>query len=743
MPAVLSKLSDLLKFTSSPSSKANIAKIREFLERTWKVYRNNRTVLGWSIWIFAVYFLYIRNRSSPKRKRITKEQESTAETANEGEKSKSTKVEVDSVFFERLKRLLKIVIPGVKSKELWLLIIHSFFLVFRTVLSVYVAALDGRIVSALVRGNAKDFLTGIVWWMTVAIPATYTNSMLTYMQSKLAIQFRTRLTNYIHQKYLSDMTFYAIGNLDDRIKNADQCITVDTTKFCNSLSELYSNLVKPILDVFIYNLQLVKNVGGEGLFGVSLIVHLSSVVLRALTPPFGKMVAEEQRLEGEFRFTHSRLIENAEEIALYSGHEVEKYILDRNYFALIKHINRIFRKRIYHGMMEDFIIKYFWGAMGLVLCSVPVFFNLSGDKRESLGSRAEGFITNRRLLMSSSDAVGRIMYSYKEIAELAGYTARVSELLDVFDEVKAGRFKKQLVSSVSIEENARVLSGRGNVIKDENIEFIDVPIVSPNGDVLLKKLSFHVKPGMHLLIVGPNGCGKSSLFRILGGLWPVYGGTVHRPNPTDIFYIPQRPYLSHGTLRDQIIYPHTLREMQERNVTDQDLQEILNVVQLGNIVDREGGWDKEREWKDVLAGGDKQKVAMARLFYHRPKYAILDECTSSVGLEVEKIMYTHATDLGIALLTVSHRPSLWKYHNFILQYDGQGGYVFTKLDAQRRLELQEEKQSLEQKLIEVPKLQSRLKELKETLQERDNLANNQGGSRTPYNQDNVSPFGLK
>ncbi|CAG8687820.1 3174_t:CDS:10, partial [Dentiscutata heterogama] len=476
-----------------------------------------------------------------------------------------------------------------------------------------------------IRGNAKDFLTGIVWWMTVAIPATYTNSMLTYMQSKLAIQFRTRLTNYIHQNYLSDMTFYAIGNLDDRIKNADQCITVDTMKFCNSLSELYSNLVKPILDVFIYNLQLVKNVGGEGLFGVSLIVHLSSVVLRALTPSFGKMVAEEQRLEGEFRFTHSRLIENAEEVALYSGHEVEKSILDRNYFALIKHVNRIFRKRIYHGMMEDFIIKYFWGAMGLVLCSVPVFFNISGDKKENLGSRAEGFITNRRLLMSSSDAFGRIMYSYKEIAELAGYTARVSELLDVFDEVKAGRFKKQLVSSVSIEENVKVLSGRGNVVVDENIEFIDVPIVSPNGDVLLKKLSFHVKPGMHLLIVGPNGCGKSSLFRILGGLWPVYGGTVHRPNPKDIFYIPQRPYLSHG------------------NVTDQNLQEILNVVQLGNIVDREGGWDKEREWKDVLAGGDKQKIAMARLFYHRPKYAILDECTSSVGLEVEKIMYTHAT----------------------------------------------------------------------------------------------------
>jgi ATP-binding cassette subfamily D (ALD) long-chain fatty acid import protein len=91
-------------------------------------------------------------------------------------------------------------------------------------LSVYIASLDGRIVSALVRGQAKDFMVGLLWWMTVAVPATYTNSMLTYMQSKLAIQFRTRLTNHIHEQYLTDMTFYAIGNLDDRIKNADQYV---------------------------------------------------------------------------------------------------------------------------------------------------------------------------------------------------------------------------------------------------------------------------------------------------------------------------------------------------------------------------------------------------------------------------------------------------------------------------------------------------------------------------------------
>lgn len=293
------------------------------------------------------------------------------------------------------------------------------------------------------------------------------------------------------------------------------------------------------------------------------------------------------------------------------------------------------------------------------------------------------------MLLSSSDAVGRVMFSYKEITELAGYTSRVSTLLNVLDDIQVGHFEKKLVSSADTGEHAEVLQGRGQTIESEDIEFVDVPVISPNGDVLVRKLNFSVRPGEHLLIVGPNGCGKSSLFRILGGLWPVYGGTVRKPPHSDIFYIPQRPYLSRGTLRQQIIYPDSLREMRAKGVTDDDLLRILQTVEIENIVDRENGWDAEEEWRDVLSGGLQQRVAMARLFYHAPKYAILDECTSSVTLEVEKAMYDNAKALNITLMTVSHRRSLWKYHNKILQFDGQGHYIFTKLDAERRLALEE------------------------------------------------------
>lgn len=195
------------------------------------------------------------------------------------------------------------------------------------------------------------------------------------------------------------------------------------------------------------------------------------------------------------------------------------------------------------------------------------------------------------------------------------------------------------------------------------------------------------------------------------------GGSIAKPCAKKIFYIPQRPYLVMGTLRDQIIYPDTKEEMITKGFTDADLLRILSVVQIEGLVAREGGFDTEKDWKDVLAGGDKQRIAMARLFYHKPLYAILDECTSSVGMDIEKIMYTHSQSLGITLITVSHRSSLWTYHNYILQFDGQGGYVFTKLNAAERLALQEEKNRIEQALVEVPKVEKRLAELNKVLEE--------------------------
>ena len=262
--------------------------------------QNKRNIQGAAIAIFSIgmsWRIYSglsgkRDGNEPVRKR--------------SKNKKSVAGDVDAVFLAKFKRLFAIIVPGIRSKEFGLLVLFSGFLLGRTALSLYVAELDGRITSALVRGQGRQFLTNIVVWMAVALPATYTNSMLAYLQGKLSIGFRTRLTDHLHEKYLSNLTFYKVANLDDRIKNADQLITQDVSKFCEKVADLYANLTKPILDTLLFNWQLIQNVGGEGVFSLNVIVHVSALILRALTPPFGRFVAEEARLEGEFRFLHSR-----------------------------------------------------------------------------------------------------------------------------------------------------------------------------------------------------------------------------------------------------------------------------------------------------------------------------------------------------------------------------------------------------------------------------------------------------
>lgn len=469
----------------------------------------------------------------------------------------------------------------------------------------------------------------------------------------------------------------------------------------------------------------------------ALVVGATAGLLKTISPKFGHMVAEEAKRKGHLRYLHSRVITNSEEIAFYGGHEAEYKQLNRAYDDLKEQTKLIFRKRILYIMVEQFLMKYVWSGTGMVMIALPILASeyssparthrLDDEPDGGVSERTRGFATAKNLLYSSADAVERLMTSFKEVTELAGYTSRVHEMFEVFDDVKKNVYRRTMVSGGDQKgggRGERMDTSRieGIVIEsiDDSITLQEVPIVTPNGDVVVRSMSIEIRPGMHMLITGPNGCGKSSLFRIVGGLWPVYRGKVERPRSDRMYYIPQRPYMTLGTLRDQVIYPDTAVQMRRKGVTDADLEQILKIVHLYHIVEREGGWSSQNDWMDVLSGGEKQRMGLARVFYHRPQYALLDECTSAVSIDVEGSIYQAIKDAGITLLTVTHRPSLWKFHTHLLQYDGEGGYRLSSLSDStlgERLSLADEKRQIEQKLNGVSQMKERLAELCQILGE--------------------------
>jgi putative ATP-binding cassette transporter len=206
------------------------------------------------------------------------------------------------------------------------------------------------------------------------------------------------------------------------------------------------------------------------------------------------------------------------------------------------------------------------------------------------------------------------------------------------------------------------------VVEGDRLHFDNVTLHTPNYErTLIRELTASIPCGRSLMIVGGSGLGKSSLLRMMAGLWNCGEGTLERPDSDDLLFLPQHAYMILGTLREQLMYPNL-----DREPSDEELRDILERVNLPDLEERCGGFDKELDFEKILSVGERQRLAFARVLLKNPRYVLLDEATSALDRENEEALYEELVATDATIVSVTHHSSLVKYHSTVLELKPDG-----------------------------------------------------------------------
>jgi putative ATP-binding cassette transporter len=270
--------------------------------------------------------------------------------------------------------------------------------------------------------------------------------------------------------------------------------------------------------------------------------------------------------------------------------------------------------------------------------------------RIELGTLMQAFGASFTVLKS----LAVIVDQFNGLSGFAAGIARVNALAAALDRTADGN---KAVDSTTIDSR-----------EESRLALENVTLLTPDyRRTLIRNATAAVSPGKGLLIAGASGAGKSSVLRAVAGLWNAGEGRIFRPPLQEMLFLPQRPYMIRGSLREQLVYPTMARE-----ASDEDLRDILAKVNLVDLHERFGGLDIVMDWGQLLSLGEQQRLAFARLLLTGPRYAILDEATSALDVANEARLYEQLQESGMSYVSVGHRPSLHAFHDDVLELRGAG-----------------------------------------------------------------------
>jgi vitamin B12/bleomycin/antimicrobial peptide transport system ATP-binding/permease protein len=522
--------------------------------------------------------------------------------------------------------------------------------------------------NALEQRDVESFWRLILYFCGIGATAVVIAVYRVYLAQMLEMRWRTWLTRRYLSAWLSDDVYYRLELENRGTDNPDQRIAEDLRSFTTGTLSLSLGLLSAVVTLGSF-VTILWNVGGPLTFTLGeseitipgFMVWMAlvyAVVGTILTHYVGKRLIGinfmQERFEADFRFSLVRLRENAEGVALYRGERSEEAHLRQRFGAIQTNWWELMR---YTKRLTTFTASYNQTAVVFpFLVSAPRFFG--GEL--TLGA-----------LLQISQAFGRVEDSLSwfinAYARLADWTASVNRLITFHDALERHR------ADAARDDGVRVTSHAAPSLRAAGLN-----LSLPNGKTILPDGSFTVEAGDHVLVSGPSGSGKSTLFRAMAGIWPYGQGEVSLPEGASVLFLPQKPYIPIGTLRDAVAYPAV-----QDTFTDAAICEVLAAVKLDHLPAR---LDEAQNWSMQLSGGEQQRLAIARALLHHPDWLFLDEATSALDGATEAHVYGLLRErlAGTSIVSIAHRPGVDDFHDALIDLTPTD--TGTTLQTKRRVE---------------------------------------------------------
>ncbi len=501
--------------------------------------------------------------------------------------------------------------------------------------------------TAITEKNADAYWKALGWYLGSFALAIPIGVYYRWVEERLALLWREWMAQHLVKRYFNNRAYFRLLG-SESVDNPDQRISEDVRNFTTSSLAF-------LLIVLNSTVTLIAFVGVLWMISSTLVATLViyAVAGTAISVLIGRKLVglhyHQYEKEADFRYALVRVRDNAESIAFYRGEKREHLDLFKRLSAAVANMHLVI---IRNRHLAFFTNSYNYLALILpVLVVAPMY--MQGKVEFGVVTQAAGAFGQ------VLTAVSLIITQFGQLSAYLAGVQRLGSLWDQLDEHDAEETRISEEAGKAPEENCHI------------VRLDKLSICTPGkAKMLVTDLSFELHPSQSLIIMGASGTGKSSVLRTIAGLWYGASGVLERPAFNQLMFLPQRPYMVEGSLRDQLLYPYP-----DRGASDDQIRAVVDEVNLSDVFERvDNDLDRVVDWGNILSLGEQQRVGFARLFLRQPKFAFLDEATSALDEDNQQKLYQKIRQSEIGFISIGHRETLIQYHDRLLILDRSGSW---------------------------------------------------------------------